>query len=80
MDHTLAVDRFLENYPNPGISKEHETRSCDIFRSMVSKCNLEFSSDAVDGSVLVLSVLRMTCGTTLVYNPYSSFDTNGWII
>lgn len=75
--YSHLFDRFLENYPNPGISKEHETRSCDIFRNMVSKYNLEFSSDEVDWICT-----RIICPPydmwydTLVYNPYSSFDTD----
>lgn len=75
--YSHLFDRFLEQYPNPGLSIHHEKRSCDIFRRMVLHYDLKFSNEEVEWiCVRILSPPYDMWYDTLVCNPYSSFDTD----
>lgn len=70
-------DDFLHFQETTFIPKKHEERSCIIFRNMVEKYNLDFSKQDVQWiTERILCPPNENWYDTLVYNPYSSFDTD----
>ncbi len=70
-------DHFLHSQKDCLLPKNHEDRSCAIFRKMVNTYKLDFSEEDVDWiTERIVSPPNETWYDTLVCNPYSSFDTD----
>lgn len=70
-------DHLLEKLNITAIAKTHEERSTHIFSYIVQKYNIDISDDEVLWiNNRILSPPNHMWYDTLVYNPYSSFDTD----
>jgi HD superfamily phosphohydrolase len=70
-------DDWIGSQEQSIISKTHEERSCDIFRQMWEKYNLQLKNSEVDWICnRIVSPPQENWYDTLVNNPYSSFDTD----